>query len=112
MDCSGNESCVIFVLLNTPQEGGLLPAFLALCFSSDNITPITAEHGMCLSAAGLPVSEEGHIETFHGLGEKRFHQDEHFSLGGLLLKGHLYFLRSFHSCHLDLQRGLTRIKQT
>jgi hypothetical protein len=106
MDSSGNESSVILVLLYAAQESGLFPSLLALRLSSYDVAPVTAEHRVRLAASSLSVGEECDIESFHNFGEERFNEGKHFALGGGLAEGHFHSLSAFHSCDIDIQRGL------
>lgn len=62
---SRDDSGIVLILFNTAKEGGLCLFSLIFhsTFSSDDVAPIAAEHGMSLATACLSIGHDSHIET-------------------------------------------------
>ena len=75
---------MIFILLDTPQEGFLLGVFWRGVLY--NIMPITPEHSVGLPTPSLPIRKDRHVESLLCLVHDRTQTFEKLSLRALRIK--------------------------
>lgn len=110
VDGPWDNASMIFVLLQAPEEGGLLRFVSGV--GPEDVVPVAAEHGVGFAAARLAVGEHCYIISLRALGQEGFDILEYLSLSALSSEYSLQLLFALARRHFDLDGFLCKLVGT